>query len=131
MEKNSQEVISRHPELEDTASEKTQIFQDILNNNPRWRSSPDGPLLTMYGMERELRKRGYDVEGTIKEKVENEKERVVRATATSLSASRATTTGNKIVLTREQKEFCDQNGVSYEDYARTLKKSGDKGGIEI
>jgi len=131
MEKNSQLVLSRHSELEDATSEKAQIFQDILNNNPRWRTSPDGPLLTMYEMESELRKRGYDVDGSIKTKVEAETERITRVTGSTLPASRATTSGNKIVLTREQREFCDQNGVKYEDYARTLKKSGDKEGVTI
>lgn len=131
MEKNSQLVLSRHSELEDTTSEKSQIFQDILNNNPRWRTSPDGPLLTMYEMENELRKRGYDVDGSVKSNVEAETDRVTRVTTSTLPASRTTTTGNKIVLTREQREFCDQNGIKYDDYARTLKKSGDKGGIEI
>ena len=131
MEKNSQFVVSRHSELEDATSEKAQIFQEVLNNNPRWRTSPDGPLLTMYEMESELRKRGYDVDGNIKTKVEAETERVIRATGSALPASRTTTSGNKIVLTREQREFCDQNGIKYEDYARTLKKSGEKEGIAI
>ena len=131
MERNSQSVLGRHPELEDVSSEKSQVFQDILNKNPRWRTSPEGPLLTMYEMENELRKRGYDIDGIIKEKIETEKRRVVSASATSLPPSRATSLTGKIVLTREQKEFCDQNGISYEEYARTLKKSGDKGGIEI
>mgnify|MGYP001578112338 FL=1 len=131
MEKNSQAVLSRHSELEDATSEISQIFQSILNNNPRWRTSPDGPLLTMYEMENELRKRGYDVDGSIKTKVEAETERITRVTSSTLPASRPTTSGNKIVLTREQREFCDQNGVKYEDYARTLKKSGDKEGVTI
>lgn len=131
METNSQLVLSRHSELEDATSEKSQIFQDILNNNPRWRTSPDGPLLTMYEMENELRKRGYDVDGSVKSKVDVETNRLTRVTTSTLPVSRTTTTGNKIVLTREQREFCDQNGIKYDDYARTLKKSGDKGGIEI
>ena len=132
MEENSQLVIKRHSELNDPDSEKSQIFQEILNNNPRWRTSPDGPLLTMYNMEVELRKRGYDVDGEISKNVEAEKTRLIRVTSASLPSSHITqTTGNKVVLTREQKEFCDLNGVSYEEYARTLKKSGEKGGIEI
>lgn len=131
MEKNSQFVVSKHPELEDATSEKSQVFQETLNNNPRWRTSPDGPLLTMYEMENELRKRGYDIEGTTKEKVETERERIIKASGSSLSPSRTAVSGSKVILTREQKEFCDQNGVTYEDYARTLKKSGEKGGIEI
>lgn len=132
IEKNSQLVLSRHSELEDATSEKSQIFQNILNNNARWRTSPDGPLLTMYKMEDELRKRGYDVDGSIKTKVEAETERVTRIAAFTLPTSKTTSASdNKIVLTREQREFCDQNGISYEEYARTLKKSGDKGGITI
>ena len=131
MEKNSQFVLQRHPELEDTTGEKSQIFQSVLEGNPQWKTSPDGPLLTMYQMEDELRKRGYDIDGTIKNRVEMEKARLMAASASGLPTSRTAVSNNKIVLNREQKDFCDQNGVSYEDYARTLKKSGDKGGIEI
>ena len=132
MEQNSQTVLSRYPDLNNADSEQAQIFQSILNNNPRWRTSPDGPLLTMYAMEGELRKRGYDVDGSIKENVETETNKLIRKTAASLPSSRTvTTTGNKIVLSREQKEFCDGNGIRYEDYARTLKRSGEKEGISI
>ena len=131
METNSQTVVAKHPELNENDSEKSVIFQSILSNNPRWRTSPDGPLLVMYEMENELRKRGYDVEGKVTEKVTNEVNRIARASSSSLPASRRTVSTNKIVLTREQRDFCDQNGMSYEDYARTLSKSGDRGGITI
>ncbi len=131
METNSQSVISKHPELNEEDSEKSTIFQSILSNNPRWRTSPDGPLLVMYEMENELRKRGYDVEGNVTQKVNKEVSRITRAAASSLPSSRSTPFTNKIVLTREQREFCDQNGMSYEDYARTLSKSRGKEGIEI
>ena len=131
METNSRSVVEKHPELNEADSEKSVIFQSILSNNPRWRTSPDGPLLVMYEMENELRKRGYDVEGNVTQKVEKEVSRITRASASSLPTSRQTTSTNKIVLTREQREFCDQNGMSYEDYARTLSKSRGKEGIEI
>ncbi len=131
METNSRSVVTKHPELNEADSEKSLIFQSILSNNPRWRTSPDGPLLVMYEMENELRNRGYDVEGNVTQKVEKEVNRITRASASSLPASRQTTSTNKIVLTREQREFCDNNGMSYEDYARTLSKSRGKEGIEI
>ena len=131
MEANAQNVVSKHPELNEDGSEKSVIFQSILSNNPRWRTSPDGPLLVMYEMENELRKRGYDVEGKTGEIVKNEVSRIARASSTSLPASRRIASTNKIILTREQRDFCDQNGMSYEDYARTLSKSGDRGGISI
>ena len=122
VERNSQAVLARHPDLSDGGSEKAQIFQSILEKNPEWRTSPDGPLLVMYQMEDEIRKAGGEVV---------EPNRLARAAATSLPASKVVSSNNKIVLTREQKEFCDQNGVSYEDYARTLKKSGERTGVEI
>jgi hypothetical protein len=131
MEANAQNVVSKHPELNEDGSEKSVIFQSILSNNPRWRTSPDGPLLVMYEMENELRKRGYDVEGKTGEIVKNEVSRIARASSTSLPTSRRIASTNKIILTREQRDFCDQNGMSYEDYARTLSKSGDRGGISI
>lgn len=132
MTQNENVVLSKHPEVEDKTTEKSQIFQEILDKNPRWRTSPDGPLLTMYEMENELRKRGYDVDGSVNSKIEAERERIFKANASYLPASRdIQATGNKIVLTREQREFCDQNGIKYEDYARTLKKSGEREGVEI
>ena len=131
MENNTQSVVTKHPELNEEGSEKSTIFQSILSNNPRWRTSPDGPLLVMYEMENELRKRGYDVEGNVSQKVEKEVNRITRASGTSLPSSRQAISTNKIVLSREQREFCDQNGMSYEDYARTLSKSRGKEGVEV
>ncbi len=131
MEKNSQSVVAKHPELNEEGSEKSEIFQSILRDNPRWRTSPDGPLLVMYKMEDELKKRGYDVDGKVSEKVNNEVNRITRASSASLPSSRKTPYTNKIILTREQRDFCDQNGMSYEDYARTLSKSGGREGISI
>jgi len=123
IEKNAQSALDRHPELNDATSEKAQIWLDTLNKNPRWRQSPDGPLLTMYKMEEELRKKGYDIDGSIKKSVESEKERLARASATSTPSSRPVSS-NKITLSKEQREFCDLNGVKYEDYARNLAKVG-------
>lgn len=130
LEQNTSTVVSRHPELNDAGSEKYQVFQAILDKHPDWRMSPDGPLLTMYEMENELRAKGYDIDGTIKKAAEAEGERLVRASASSLAPSRTAPLANKIVLTKDQRDFCDQNGVSYEDYARTLRKAGDKAGVE-
>ena len=125
MERNSQEALSRHPELNDESSEKTQIWFDTLEKNPRWQTLPEGPLLVMNIMETELRKRGYDVDGTIKAGVESETTRIARASGTNLPSSRPADTTNKVVLTKEQKEFCDTHGIRYNDYARTQKFGGE------
>jgi len=122
IEKNAQTALERHPELNEEGSEKTQIWFDILNANPRWRNSPDGPLLTMYKMEEELRKKGYDIDGEVTKKVSTEKERFIRANSTALPSSRKTAPTNKITLTKEQRDFCDSNEMKYEDYARSLQQ---------
>ena len=129
LENNVQTVLSKYPDLEDHSSEKAAIWSQILEKNPRWRTSSDGPLLVMYEMENELRKRGYDIDGNIKKNVDAEVTRTVRVASTSLPSSRTVQNTNKVVLTAEQREFCDQNGVKYEDYARNIKNIG-KGGIE-
>jgi hypothetical protein len=128
MEKNSQFVLSRHSELNDANSEKSQIFQDILNTNPQWRSNPDGPLLVMYQMEEKLREKGYEVEPKTKE--ETEAERLARAKANSLPPSKPSTT-NKFVLTKEQREFCDEHQIPYDEYAKTASKIGGGKGVEL
>jgi hypothetical protein len=129
MDRNAEMAISKHPELNDELSEKRQVFNQVLENNPRWRLSPDGPLLAMYAMEDELRKQGYDL-GDTKNKKEDERNRLMRVSASSLPASKEVPSTGKITLTREQREFCDTNGMTYEQYARTLSKSGDKTGVE-
>jgi len=128
-DKNAEVVVAKHPELSDELSEKRQIFNKVLDSNPRWRTSPDGPLLTMYAMEDELRKQGYDL-GDTKPKKEDERTRLMRVSASSLPASKEIPSTGKITLTREQREFCDNSGLTYEQYARTLKNSGDKMGVE-
>ena len=129
LQQNEQTVLSKYPELNETTSEHSQIWFDVLNKNPRWRQSPDGPTLVMREMEDVLRSRGYDIGGRATQEVKQERERLARVNATSLKSSRATPS-NKVILSKEQREFCDINGVSYEEYARTLKKTGE-GSLEL
>jgi len=126
---NEQKVLNKYPELNDNASEHSQVWFDILNKNPRWRTSPDGPILVMREMEDVFRSKGYDVDGSKTKAVENERRRLASAQATTLGPAR-NTPSNKIVLTREQREFCDSNGIEYHDYARTLARTGERG-IEL
>lgn len=126
LQENEQKVLNKYPELNEATSEHSQIWFDVLNKNPRWRNSPDGPILVMREMEDVLRGKGYDIDGRTTKEVKKEQERLIRASATSLETPR-NAPSNKVVLTREQREFCDINGITYEEYARTLKKSGERG----
>ena len=126
LQSNEQKVLSKYPELNEQTSEHTQIWFDVLNKNPRWRTSPEGPILVMREMEDVLRSKGYDIDGRATKEVKQERDRLIRANATSLDTPR-NTPSNKVILSKEQREFCDINGLSYEEYARTLKKSGERG----
>ena len=127
---NERRVLERYPELNESTSEHSQIWWDKLNQNPRWRTSPDGPILVMREMEDELRNRGYDIGQKVTKAVSQERMRLANANATSLEPAR-TKSSNKIVLSKEQREFCETNGLSYEVYARTLRKTGEIGGVEL
>ena len=128
-ETNEQKVLSKYPELNDSSSEHSQIWFEELNKNPRWRTSPDGPILVMREMEDVLRSKGYDIDGRTTKAVSHERERLASANAASLGTPKATPS-NKVVLSREQREFCDINGITYEEYARTQKKTAG-GGLEL
>ena len=127
---NERKVLEKYPELNESTSEHSQIWWDKLNQNPRWRTSPDGPILVMREMEDELRGRGYDIGQKVTEAVKQERMRLANANATTLDSARAKSS-NKVVLSKEQREFCEANGLSYEVYARSLRKTGEKGGVEL
>lgn len=115
-QENIAAVVARHPELNDDVSEKARIYQDILAKNPRWTTNPDGPLLAMYKMEEELGKSSPKT-------VEQPKPKNM-----AMPSSKPVSTG-KVVLTREQKEFCDSQGINYSDYARALHQN--EGGVSL
>lgn len=127
---SERKVLEKYPELNEPTSEHSQIWWEKLNQNPRWRTSPDGPILVMREMEDELRSRGYDIGQKVTKAVKQEQVRLANANATTLESTRSKSS-NKVVLSKEQREFCEANGLSYEVYARSLRNSGEKGGVEL
>lgn len=127
-EENSSVVASKYgKELSDPTSDHTRIWWNVLNSHPTWQKSPQGPLLIMYEMEKELGKLGYSVDTPIKE---NSNERVNKVISKTLPTTRKIVTRDKVILTKEQKEFCDINGMKYETYARNLAVAGEKSEVE-
>ena len=112
-------VLQRHPELDDNSSEKWQVFDAILAENPRWRNSPDGPLLAMYQMEERMNLARTPV-APAKPGAPVVVRPGVPVGSPSLPPARPAAPSNKVVLTAEQKSFCDDNQIPYEDYAKSL-----------
>ena len=126
--KHAQNAIQLYPQLNDKSSEHAQVWFDVLDKNPRWKDSPDGPLLVMREMEVELRNRGYEI-GPKTEKTpvpETEAQRLARISGTNVPASRPKTGVNEVILNADQKEFCELNGIDPKMYARNLEKSRGK-----
>ena len=114
LESSKRSVISKYPDLDPEAGNPdtpiSKAYVSVLNEHPDWLTNPYGPQLAMYAMEEKLAKDSVPTGGPAKS----------RASITSLSPSRPTTTGGeRVTLTREQKAFCDRHNMKYEDFIKT------------
>lgn len=128
-QENIKKTLSRHPELDDNTTEKAQIYRGILEKNPQYLADPSGPVLAMRDMEDELREQGKLVDTATQRIVEKEVVRQARAAAGQAPAG-VKAKSNVIVLTKEEKEFCDNHNLKYESYARSKRMIGQKEGVE-
>lgn len=133
LEQSKQKVVARYPEINNPDSEIAKKYMKILNQNQDYLRNDRGPVLAMRDMEDELRDEGR-LDEVSKRAVEKEVNRQVRTGAAALPrTSNGAVSPNKITLTREQKELCDNNNIRYEDYASMLKKQQTSGrqGVEV
>ena len=128
LDNNKKKVMEKHPELNDIASEKYQLFEKAVKDNPAYRDDPFGPVLAMRDMEEELRSSGRLDEST-KKIMDKEISRIARTNGATVPAG-SSQSSNKIVLTKDERDLCDRNGWKYESYISTKKKLSN-GGIEV
>ena len=133
LEQSKQRVVAKYPEIQDQDSDIAKKYMKILSANQDYLRNDRGPLLAMRDMEDELRDEGK-LDEVSRRAVEKEVTRQVRTGATTLPrTSNGATSPNKITLTREQKELCDNHNIRYEDYAAMVKKQQVSGrqGVEV
>jgi len=133
LEQSKQKVLAKYPDINDQDSEIAKKYMRILNQNQDYLRNDRGPILAMRDMEDELRDEGR-LDEVSRKAVEKEVNRQVRTGATTLpKPSNGAGSPNKISLTREQKELCDNHNMRYEDYALMLKKqaAGGRQGVEV
>lgn len=128
LEDNKRKVLERHQELNDETSQKANIYRDVLTKHPEYLANPFGPVLAMRDMEDELKSMGIIDEPT-KSVVQKEVARQVRTNGAVIPKGTSTNT-KSITLTKEQKEFCDANGIAYEAYVKNIKRQSN-GGFEV
>ena len=107
LESSKRKALEVHPELADPDSEKTKVFLKVLEENPRWKSYTDGPIIAMREMENRLKSHGTIEVGEQKES---------RAKATSIPKGVSTNQRGKYTLTPQDVEFCKINGINPESY---------------
>jgi hypothetical protein len=119
-EKSKRQVLERHPELADAMSEKALLYQQIVSENIDYTADPFGPVLAMHDMELKLREQGK-LDTVTKKLVQTEVNRQARAGAGTVSQASSSPSTTKIVLSKDDLEFCKSNGIKPEDYARERK----------
>jgi len=119
------------PELKDEGSEHYSMFMDILEKNPEWRNSPIGPIKVVNEMKKSLAKgdSGSNILNRAKsEGANSERERQARISNQPLSSTRETGAKKTFTLTKEQLEYCKENNIKPENYAKiAMRMSGGEG----
>lgn len=126
LEDNKKQVMSRHPDLSDESTVKNKVYSEILQARPEYLSNPFGPVLAMRDMEDKLREMGQ-LDTPTKQAVDKEVMRQVRTNGASIPKGTSTAGTKSITLTKEQKEFCDANGLKYESYVKYSKTPKNEG----
>ena len=136
LENSKKIVLERYPSLENESSEEAQVYLEVLREDPSVLSNSHGPEIAMSRMEQKLAQMGKNppqVRSVLDREVGRERERLIRAQATSGVSSRSSGGETKIVLSQDEKEFCDEKGLPYERYAEMKRrdKSAFKEGVSV
>lgn len=132
-ESNIAEVIQHypdlHPEQGNPDSDVSRVYADVLNKNPRFLYSPDGPALAEREMEKEFMKQGVDITKQKRAVYMPSKQTPTRrgGELTSLPPGR-TSSDSRYTLTSEEKEMCERYGIPLEEYAKNAKTLETPGG---
>jgi hypothetical protein len=122
LEESKQEVISKHPELDDANSVKGRIFLQVLEKNPHYVNLPEGPILAMYKMEKIMKEQGMtndQIYGVSSAAVaQREATRVSRASLTG-AGRMPEKQGRTVTLSKDDLEFCKVQGLDPKEYAKS------------
>ena len=117
-------VLSRYPTIEDETTMEHQVYREVMNEDPAILKNPRGPEIAMYRMEEKLREQGV-TPLPYRDTVDKEVQRRTRVGSASLPVGRPATGEKKYVMTSDEKEFCDGQGIPYARYVE-LREKGDK-----
>lgn len=136
LEKSKKLVLSAYPAIEDERTEEYRTYVEVLNEDPRLLQNPRGPEIAMYRMEKKLMSNGKvpkSVREYVEPKIDEEVSRRARIGAVSATPKAPVRNDNVIVLTQDEKEFCESRGIPFAKYAdmRKMSKESYKEGVSV
>jgi len=136
LETSKQSVLRRHPELNDPNSEKAKVYRNIVVANPDYTQQKKGPLTAMYEMEDYMEKNmGYKREDIVKAETAARADEASRQSRVQLTSTTGhnISEGNKVMITKDEMDFCKLQGIDPKVYATNKKKlaGAGKGGIQL
>lgn len=127
LDKSKKRVIERYPNIEDTSTEESKLYLEVINEDNSLLRNIHGPEIAMYRMEERMKQRGI-VPPSVRPVVDREAQRLARVGASSVIGR---TNGTKTFdLTMEQKEFCKHHNISQDVYKKHLKNNF-RDGVEV
>lgn len=121
MEDSKQKVLSKHPELNDASTEKSQVYLQILRENPEYLRMAKGPMIAMREMEERMSEAGTlgDVSKAHADGARSEAARQQRVAVVASGGKVSGTPGAKTVtLTKDELEMCEHSGLDPKAYAK-------------
>lgn len=121
LEESKQEALEAHPELNDPTTEKARIFSAILQRNPEYAQLPEGPIIVMHKMEREMRKQGFteaEIRGGSPAKAAPADTTRVSRAALTAGGRMPEKQGRTVTLSKEDLEFCKSHDLDPKEYAK-------------
>lgn len=112
MAESKQKVLAKHPELEDVSTQKSQIYLQVLQEHPEYLNMPRGPVYAMRDMEER-----YEEVTAKSPKAAPESVRQAKAVLSGGGRMPASQ-GRTVTLSKEELEFCKDNGISAQEFAK-------------
>jgi len=128
-ERSKQRVLKEFPELLDESSDTFRNYMGIFN-----REIAEDPYFMNNPRKYEIVANEFRSKAGYQQAQNPEVERLKRVAAGSSTSQRTVQPGNRITLTQEEIDFCDQSGIPYSTYSRNRKimdKGGFKEGLEL
>ena len=121
MNRNKQYVYEQYKDLWDESTDASKLYTEACNElsgqDANFFGNAYGPIAAMRKMEEKMRADGIPLPG-VKEAADKEVERRVRVQGAITPVAKPGKGKNTYTLSNDQRQFCDNNNIPYEQYAK-------------